>query len=283
MILKDQLRAIAFENDMDFFGVGSVDRWTHAPSGRRPGDFLPEARSVVVMGIRIPQGAIESNHRAYENGLRHGIFTYMVFGYNKLNEVLDKAAMKVGLYLEREAKRKVYFIPSSIPRDEYLMMGEMSNRHSAVCAGLGEFGWNGLVLTPEAGPRVRWVQLISDLEIEPDPLYHGPRLCDRSKCRVCVDVCPVQAFSEEEAVELTIGDRKYAYSKLNRPLCRCGVTGLAAGTAGRLQEVIPAGTVNNVEDWLAIAVRDDRWNRMERVASMCGRCLTTCPAGLTYS
>ena len=88
-----------------------------------PGDFLPEARSVVVMGLRIPEGAIESNHRACESGLRHGIFTYLIFGYNKLNEVSDKAAMKVGLYLEREVKRKVYFISSSVPRDEYLMMG----------------------------------------------------------------------------------------------------------------------------------------------------------------
>ena len=256
-----------------------MDRWAHAPAGRRPGDFLPEARSVVVMGLRIPEGSIESNHRAYENGLRHGIFTYMIFGYNKLNEVLDKAAMKVGLCLEEKIGRKVYFIPSSIPRDEYLMMGEMSNRHSAVCAGLGEFGWKGLVLTPEAGPRVRWVQLITDIEIEPNPLYGGPRLCDRSRCRTCIDMCPVKAFSEEEAVEVNIGGRKYAYSKLNRPLCRCGVTGLAAGTAGRLQEVIPEGSVIKVEDWLAIAVRDNRWNRMERIASMCGRCLTTCPAG----
>jgi len=42
------------------------------------------------------------------------------------------------------------------------------------------------------------------------------------------------------------------------------------------------GQWDKVEDWLAIAVKDDQWNRMERVASMCGRCLTTRPAGLAH-
>ncbi|NPV26177.1 MAG: epoxyqueuosine reductase [Firmicutes bacterium] len=216
MNLKSELREIAFANEMDYFGVGSVDRWANAPEGRRPNDLLPEAKSVIVLGIRIPEGAIESNHRAYE-GLRHGIFTYMIFGYNKLNERLDFAAMKIAQHLERKAKVKAYLLPSSIPRDEYLMMGEMSNRHAAVCAGLAEFGWNGLALTPEAGPRVRWVPILTEAELEPDPLYNGPKLCDHSKCSVCVDICPVHALSDDQAVQVTIGDRTFSYALLNKP------------------------------------------------------------------
>ncbi len=279
MSLRNELKEIAFENQLDFFGIGSVDRWAYAPVGRRPNDLLPEAKSVAVMGIKIPKAAIESNHRAYEDGLKHGIFSYMVFGYNKLNEVMDKTAMKVANHLEKKAGSKALLIPASAPRDEYLMMGMMSNRHSAVCAGLAEFGWNGLALTPEAGPRVRWVQVVTSCELEPDPLYNGPRLCHRNKCRVCIDVCPVKAFSEKEAHELVISGRTYRYSKLNRPRCRCGVTGLASGTAGRLQAVIPENSVNKVEDWLAVALKDDPYTRIERVASMCGRCMTKCPAG----
>ena len=174
MSLRNELKEIAFENQLDFFGIGSVDRWAYAPVGRRPNDLLPEAKSVAVMGIKIPKAAIESNHRAYEDGLKHGIFSYMVFGYNKLNEVMDKTAMKVANHLEKKAGSKALLIPASAPRDEYLMMGMMSNRHSAVCAGLAEFGWNGLALTPEAGPRVRWVQVVTSCELEPDPLYNGP-------------------------------------------------------------------------------------------------------------
>jgi len=277
MDLKSRLRKLAFACDMDYFGVGPVERWAQAPAGHRPNDFLPGVKSVIVMGIRIPAGAIAANDRAYR-GLRHGIFSYMIFGYNKLNELLDTAALEMARRLG-EASHETYLLPSSIPRDEYLMMGEMSNRHSAVCAGLADFGWNGLALTPEAGPRVRWVPLLTTAELEPDPLYSGPRLCDRSKCRVCIDVCPVHALSEEESVEVRIAERSYSYSRLNRPLCRCGVTGLARGTAGRLQAEIPP--VRTVEEWLEIARKDSEWNRMERVASMCGRCLAACPVGRT--
>ena len=276
--MKDKLKTLAFENNMDYFGVGSVDRWAHAPVGRRPNDLLPEAQSVIVMGIKIPKGSIESNRRVFKDGLRHGIFTYMLFGYNLLNEVMEKAATKVALYLNETQKSKVYFIPASIPRDEHLMMGEMSNRHSAVCAGLAQFGWNGLALTPEVGPRVRWVQILTDYKLEPDPLLKGPKLCDRTKCRVCIDVCPVSAFSEKERVELKIADQIYTYSKLNRPRCRTCVTGLAKGSAGRLQMDIPEN-VHKVEDWLSLAYKDIRWNKMELIASMCGKCMTMCPVG----
>lgn len=274
MSLKNELKKKALDNEIDYFGVGSVDRWTNAPIGHRPTDFMPEAKSVIVMGLRIPEGSIEANNRAYE-GLRHGIFTYMIFGYNKINEILDRSAEKIADCLQSEGN-KAYLFPSSIPRDEYLMMGEISNRHAAVCAGLAEFGWNGLALTPEAGPRVRWVVVVTDAELEADPLYSGPPLC--KKCKNCVKVCPVQALSENKSVELIIADRVYSYGLLNRPRCRTGVTGLAAGTAGRLQAVIP-DSVNTVEDWLEIANKDVQWNRMERFASMCGRCLITCPVG----
>lgn len=276
MSLKDDLRKVAFANDMDYFGVGNVERWANAPAEHRPNDLMPEARSVIVMGLRIPEGAIQSNNRAYE-GLRHGIFSYMIYGYNKLNELLDQTAMKIAEALE-QAGAKVFLLPSSIPRDEYLMMGVLSNRHAAVCAGLAEFGWNGLAMTPEAGPRVRWVPILTDAVLEPDPLYNGPKLCDRSKCSVCIDICPVQALSEDTSVELTIDGRTFSYSKLNRPLCRCGVTALAKGTAGRLQAEIPPG-VSTVEDWYEIAKKDSEWNRLERVAAMCGRCIIMCPVG----
>lgn len=274
MDIKNKLREIAFANHMDYFGVGSVDRWANAPEGHKPNDLLPTAKSVIVMGIRIPEGAIESNNRAFE-GLRHGIFSYMIFGYNKLNETLDEAATQIANRLESEG-HQTFQTPSSIPRDEYGMMGVLSNRHAAVCAGLAELGWNGLAMTPEAGPRVRWVPVVTDLEIEPDPLYNGPTLC--TKCMTCVNICPVQALSREESVEVTINGRSFPYSRLTRPRCRTGVTGLAKNTPGRLQAEIPKD-VTKVEDWLEIAKTDNRWNQMERYAAMCGRCLTQCPVG----
>ena len=275
--LKEKLRQIALSEGADYFGVAPVSRWTHAPEGHRPTDLLPTAKSVIVIGIKIPQGAIESNNRSYE-GKRHGIFTYMIYGYNLINDVLNKATSKMYDYLEEQGIN-TFPLPASTPRDEYKMEGVMSNRHAAVCAGLADIGWNGLALTPKDGPRVRWAPLILETELPADPLYNGPKLCDRSTCRVCIDICPVSALPEEDFVQIKIEDKTYNYGKLKKPVCRCGVTGLAKNTPGRLQADIPAD-IPNVEGWLKIASTDIIWNQMERVAAMCGRCLTQCPVGM---
>lgn len=283
MGIKENIRQIALENHIDYFGVAPVSRWANAPKDHKPNDFLADAKTVIVMGKKIPEGAIESNNLAYNGGYRDGIFSYMIFGYNKINDVLNNTLYKIALYIEEKMGEKAFIIPASTPRDEYEMMGVMSNRHAAVLAGIATFGWNGLALTADAGPRVRYCQMITNIELDPqeyNQMLEPDSICDRSKCRVCIDVCPVKAFPETDAHEFYVDDKLIRYAKLNRPRCRTGVTGLAAGTAGRLNAIIPEG-INKVEDWLDIAKNDDKWNRMERVASMCGRCMITCPVGRT--
>ena len=66
------------------------------------------------------------------------------------------------------------------------------HRAAAVAAGLGEIGWNGLFLSAEFGPRQRVVSVVTDVELEPTPMYDGPPLCDR--CMACVEDCPTDAF-----------------------------------------------------------------------------------------
>lgn len=278
MDIKSELEDIAFVNDMDYFGVSSCDRFACIPEGYRPNDLLPGAKSVLVLGYRIPEGAITANNRAYE-GLRHAIFSYVNFGYNKVNERLDHGALAIVRYIDKKYTMKSYPIPSGGPRDEYLMMGAMSNRYAAVCAGLGVFGWSGFVLTPQDGPRVRWVTIATEAEIEPDPIYSGPELCKGESCRRCVEVCPVAALSRDDKIQVKIGDFTSAYAYRNKPLCRCATKGLVKGTPGRLQAAVPEG-LNTVEQWLSLNKKDDPWQRMEITRGIyCHRCLTMCPVG----
>ncbi len=275
MDLRKRMNEVALDSGLDFFGVAPVSRFENAPKGHRPNDLLPGARSVISIGIRIPKGCVEANNRAYE-GLRQGIFSYMLFGYNLLNGIIDTGLLKMTRVMEREFQGIAYPIPASVPRDEEKLMGAMSNRHAAVCAGLAEFGWNGLAMRPETGPRVRWGTLVTDRELEPDPLYSGPKVC--TNCKSCVRICPMQAIKEEEGVELTIGGRSYRYGVLNKMRCRCGVSGFTRSTAGRADLNIPEQMT--AEEWLGVARNDNVWNKIERIASMCGRCMITCKAGL---
>jgi len=68
----------------------------------------------------------------------------------------------------------------------------------AMQAGLGELGRNGLLITPEFGPRVRISKVITDLPLVPDqPIDFGvTEFC--SVCEKCADTCPSGAIMHGE-------------------------------------------------------------------------------------
>ncbi len=64
----------------------------------------------------------------------------------------------------------------------------------AIDAGLGELARNGLLITPEFGPRVRLCKVFTDLPLVPDrPIEFGVwDFCMR--CERCAEECPSQAI-----------------------------------------------------------------------------------------
>lgn len=171
-------------------------------------------------------------------------------------------------------------MPSNGPHNEEDWMGTLSN--PAMCAGLGEMTWSGHVATPKHGPRVRWVTVLTDLELEADSFYSGERLCRYPECRICVDCCPAHALSDTECVHVNAGGYETDYAKRDKPKCRCAVKGLVKGTPGRLQNDIPHNNrMKNMEDWYQLTKKDDPWQRMEfNHGNYCLRCMTQCPIGM---
>lgn len=68
----------------------------------------------------------------------------------------------------------------------------------AIDAGLGELGRNGLMLSPEFGPRQRLCKVFTDLPLVPDqPIDFGlQRFCET--CHACASACPVDAIRFED-------------------------------------------------------------------------------------
>jgi len=225
------------------------------------------------MGVKIGEGVRTANQLAYQ-GLRHGIYVYMVFGYTFLNERLNLAAFRASRMLERRGFTSTP-IPASAPSDPYMTRGAFSHRHAAVAAGLGEFGWNGLLVTPDAGPRVRLVSVLTEARLKPDPMYSGKKICNKEKCGVCFSVCPTRAINKDEGIKLKIGDKTFEYAKLDKVRCRYGVNGLIKEALGRKNIPIPINPTP--EDYLRALSEESPWQKMERLASMCGRCIINCP------
>ena len=105
-----------------------------------------------------------------------------------------------------------------LPRPDVMM----DYRIAAVAAGLGEFGYSKVFLNPEFGPCVRYVAILTDAPLEPDPLFDG-QLCDR--CMACARECSGQAISETETESITVAGRRIEWGKLDTQKCSVGYRG----------------------------------------------------------
>ncbi|MDP2726735.1 MAG: hypothetical protein Q8P59_04255 [Dehalococcoidia bacterium] len=280
MDLTQKVRDFAQQWDADFVGVAPVDRFDNAPPGKRPRDLLPKALSVVAIGVAMNRGVMEANEIAFR-GLRHAIYPYMLYGYVQLNGHLATIAHHLSRMLEKEGHVTLP-IPPSPPSDALDSVGVFSNRHAAVAAGLGQFGWHSLLIMPQAGSRLRLVSIITEAELKPDPMYSGRPICDVKKCRyVCVRRCPTGAISMKDGTEVSIGGQDLQYAVIDKWKCRLGIGGFAKGSLGRTQLPVPEEVTPSV--YLDITRKQDVWQPMETAAigraSYCGRCLEVCPVG----
>ena len=79
----------------------------------------------------------------------------------------------------------------------------------AIDAGLGELGRNGLLLSPEYGPRQRFCKVLTDLPLVLDtPIDFGiQKFCET--CHACASACPVDAihFDDRTTEQTSISNR----------------------------------------------------------------------------
>lgn len=278
--IKEELREIAIKSEMDYFGVASIDRLSNLPEGHRPQDLVPGAKSVISIGKKIPQGPLLANQHAFEKD-RIQILSFTMYGMYKMGFMLNQTALRVVRRIEQKYHKVSMPIPCGEPHDEEKWMSVMSNRYIAAAAGIGELVWSGFVATPEAGPRIMWASVVTELELEADPLYNGPKLCDPKSCGKCMEVCPVRTLGSKEPVKVKMGDFETEYAGRSKPMCRLAVKGLVKGTPGRLKMDVPLESdVKTMEDWHKYTKKDDPWQRMEfNHGNYCLRCMTQCPIG----
>jgi epoxyqueuosine reductase QueG len=186
-VLTAKVKTFAFDLGSDLVGIGNIERWKNCPDLMSPKGIMPSAKSVIVCGLHHTDSMVEIGGE----GSPHFMGTYDL--QILMNCYLDYMSFQMSRFLEDLGYQAIPITASNIWRyREYknlksVFSPDMSHIYAAVAAGLAEMGYSGLALTPEYGPRNRFVSIITDAPLDPTPLLPGNTLCDH--CKMCVKFC----------------------------------------------------------------------------------------------
>jgi epoxyqueuosine reductase QueG len=219
--IQDHIIGLCHDLDIPLFGFAPACRWDTplfepwVPVEFRPRSIFPETKTVIVIGLPVSLPIVDTAPSIHYHEL-----------YRTVNSLLDMHGYRIAESLTRNRCPSVW-----IPRDGYGSIGVIkekpvaffSHRHAAYLAGLGTFGINNMLLTPEFGPRVRFASIFTSAEIPPGEIMEKD-LCTR--CLQCVNACPVKALDGRDYPE-SLTEKKTCTARsealANRHISPCGL------------------------------------------------------------
>lgn len=219
-----EVKEAAYHFGADIVSIGSIDRWKDIPANQNPKSIMPKAKSVICIGFRI--------HRGLLRGAEEGTYfsAYTLAGFNDLNKIIAPMAQRqMASFIEDwgyEAVPIMYYshnlggrhnmTTGGAETEEVLPDVFIDFRLAGVLCGAGEIGHSRLLLTPEFGPAQRIYFIVTEAELEADPIITG--ICDN--CMECVRQCPAKALNYKcnDNIELE-NVASIKRSKLNAKKC----------------------------------------------------------------
>ncbi len=180
------VKAQAKEFGADLVGVVSADTLNEFPPDPKwpqtPDRISKHVKSVVVIVKRIPIGAFRAKTNIPVQYIDMLVLRSM-----------DRAAYRLTEWLEGQGFPS--FVTAAQETDwsyKNASYGRLSTRHLGIEAGLGTFGLEVNILTPEFGPRVYLTGILTEAEIEADERI-TEQVCIGESCSRCLYSCPSDA------------------------------------------------------------------------------------------
>ncbi|HEX2922438.1 MAG TPA: hypothetical protein VHS28_00225, partial [Chloroflexota bacterium] len=261
--LTRALKAMAKQWDVDQIGVASVERiaelkkqlapimdgekvWNAVNKGkmwlefepevtegerklRDAADLLPDAKSVVVVGLRLPEATVERVFQPPTEVVGPYVFAQYVVQWILREKALVLAKWLRNLGYKAEVSLDLMNTGSIVANPRGPQQSAFSNRFEAVAAGLGAITKGGFVTTHDFGTNMRYLAVVTDAPFEADVLQNFESFlsaCDN--CDKCMQACPPQAYSDE--VTISLEGQPISFRRLDQKRCDwCARYGLMGG------------------------------------------------------
>lgn len=258
-----EVKQLAMDFGADLVGIASAKTLNAFPPDPRwpqtPENISPHCKSVIVIISRIPVAAFRAKSNIPVQYLDMLVLRRM-----------DKISHKLAQHLENAGHPS--FVTAAQETDWNLKRasyGRLSTRHLGIEAGLGTFGLEVNILTPEFGPRVYLTGILTELELEPDkPMTE--QVCIGESCSRCLYSCPTDAV------------RHFGIDKRN-----CALEAQEFGYMTATTYFDKFIDAPKSQKKTMIKARDifGFWQGLLRVVGSfgdCPRCLAVCPVGNDY-
>jgi epoxyqueuosine reductase QueG len=220
-MIKDKAKELG----LDCIAIGSIDRYQDAPVMMSPKTYFPECKTMITVAKRIPRGS----YRGIIEGTHWHNYTY--YSYNKLNTLFrPRLTYALACFIEDFGFEAIPHYPAGPEvsgRLEPLALGKLppevvlNARIMAAGTGMGEIGHSKVFITPEFGPRVRIGMIMTDAELEPDPIIETGTYCNR--CGRCARDCPGNAIppskDTDKYLHINLGDKDVYWGDVNMGRC----------------------------------------------------------------
>ena len=221
--LTAAIKQMALDLGADMVGIAPVSRFDGMPAMLGPKAHLPEAKSVVCLGVHHPDASVDWCGEPNPN-------FPAAFQIGMIPK-LDAICFRMSKWMEEQGYATIpqpcttYWRHRKYKDIPYEHTAPWNHMPAFVAAGLGEYGYHGMVMSPEYGPRQRIISFITAADLEPDELYQGDPLCD--SCLACARHCAgrnyeLERLNDPKFIEFTMEDKHFRYPNINRWRCFYG-------------------------------------------------------------
>jgi epoxyqueuosine reductase len=181
------LQKIIDDYNIDLVGIADIREYENELISYG-GEIVKGYNFGISVGIVLPDSIVDGLKNRMDKNISSLYYTH---SYNIINDRLNIISSVISSFLNKEGY-KTLPIPAAERTDIENAIPTISHRMIAHLSGLGWIGKSCLLVTPDFGPRVRLVSVLTNA-----PLKATGSIIEQkcNSCIECVRICPVQAIT----------------------------------------------------------------------------------------